>query len=340
LEEIMSANHLLLGTVIAAYAGMNAPDAAAQANGSPGVTPVQVVDALNGVFGKQTTGRAIHAKGVVLEGSFTASPEAHSVSRAPHFSSEQIAVTVRFSDFAGIPTISDTNGLASPRGMAIKFHLKDGGETDIVAHSVNAFPSPTTGDFRDLMVAIGSSPPGTRSPTAAESYLGGHPVAKSFFDHLTPPPASYATLAYYGVNSFEFTSQQGASRFGRYQIIPTAGIHLLPVSDVASADPNYLRTEIRKRLESAPATFILEVQLAQNGDLIENPSISWPASRTLVKVGVITITRVVADSETQEQKLMFSPAAVADGIRPADPMVSDRNAAYGVSYGRRHGAGQ
>src|SRR5580704_11355762 len=239
----MSANHLLLGTVIAAYAGMNAPDAAAQANGSPGVTPVQVVDALNGVFGKQTTGRAIHAKGVVLEGSFTASPEARSVSRAPHFSGEQIAVTVRFSDFAGIPTISDTNGLASPRGMAIKFHLKDGSDTDIVAHSVNAFPSPTTSDFRDLMVAIGHSPPGTPSPTPAEIYLGGHPAAKAFFDNLTPPPVSYATLAYYGVNSFEFTSKKGGTRFGRYQIVPEAGVHLLPGSEVSAADPNYLRAE-------------------------------------------------------------------------------------------------
>ena len=33
-------------------------------------TPDQLVDALNGVFGKQTTNRAVHAKGVVLTGTF------------------------------------------------------------------------------------------------------------------------------------------------------------------------------------------------------------------------------------------------------------------------------
>ena len=336
----MSANKLLLGTVIAACAGMSTQGVAAPVNGSTNVTPVQVVDALNGVFGKQVHGRAIHAKGIVLEGSFSALPSARSVSRAPQFSGDAIPVTVRFSDFAGIPTISDTDGLASPRGMAIKFHLKGDSETDIVAHSVNAFPSPTTSDFRDLMVVLGHSPPGTPSPTPAEIYLGSHPAAKAFFSNLTPPPVSYATLAYYGVNSFEFTSKKGETRFGRYQIVPVAGVHLLPGSEVSAADPNYLKVEIGKRLQSGPATFILEVQLAEAGDVIENPSISWPESRQMVKLGVITITRMLPDSQAQEQKLMFSPAAVVDGIRPADPMVLDRNAAYGVSYGRRHIASQ
>jgi catalase len=336
----MGANRLLLGTVIAACAGMSTQGVTAPVTGSTNVTPVQVVDALNGVFGKQTHGRAIHAKGIVLEGSFSAMPSARTVSRARHFSGESIPVTVRFSDFAGIPTVSDTDGLASPRGMAIKFHLKGGSDTDIVAHSVNAFPSPTTGDFRDLMVAIGHSPPGSSSPTPAETYLGSHPAAKAFFANLTPPPASYATLAYFGINSFEFTSKKGDTRFGRYQIVPVAGVHLLPDSEVATADSNYLRAEIGKRLQSGPATFVLEVQLAEAGDAIENPSISWPTSRQIVKLGVITITRVLPDSEAQEQRLMFTPGAVVDGIRAADPMVLDRNAAYGVSYGRRHSASQ
>ena len=39
-------------------------------------TPAELVDALNGVFGKQTDNRAVHAKGIVLEGKFTPSPSA------------------------------------------------------------------------------------------------------------------------------------------------------------------------------------------------------------------------------------------------------------------------
>jgi catalase len=48
------------------------------------------------------------------------------------------------------------------------------------------------------------------------------------------------------------------------------------------------------------------------------------------------ISHVVENSETAERLLMFTPSAVTDGIAAADPMIGARNAAYGVSYGRRH----
>jgi hypothetical protein len=75
-------------------------------------------------------------------------------------------------------------------------------------------------------VAIGTSGPGTSSPTPAEAFMGAHPSAKFFFDHLTPPPESFATIPYYGVNSFRFTNANNKSHFGRYQIVPQAGTHL------------------------------------------------------------------------------------------------------------------
>ena len=51
-------------------------------------TPESFVDALNAAFGKQTTQRAAHAKGVVLLGKFVPSAEAASVSKALHFKHE------------------------------------------------------------------------------------------------------------------------------------------------------------------------------------------------------------------------------------------------------------
>jgi len=46
--------------------------------------PEQIVDAFNGVFGVHTGARANHAKGVILEGTFTPSASAASVSKAAH----------------------------------------------------------------------------------------------------------------------------------------------------------------------------------------------------------------------------------------------------------------
>ena len=51
-------------------------------------TPESFVDALNSAFGKQTTQRSAHAKGVVLLGKFVPSAEAASVSKALHFKHE------------------------------------------------------------------------------------------------------------------------------------------------------------------------------------------------------------------------------------------------------------
>jgi catalase len=48
-------------------------------------TPESFVDALNAAFGKQTTQRSAHAKGIVLLGTFVPSAEAASLSKAWHF---------------------------------------------------------------------------------------------------------------------------------------------------------------------------------------------------------------------------------------------------------------
>jgi catalase len=295
-----------------------------------------LVDALNGVFGKQTYGRAIHAKGIVLEGTFTPSPTAASLTKAAHLQATPTPVTVRFSNFAGIPTIADTDGLATPRGMAIKFKLSDGSQTDIVTHSFNGFPSATAEEFRQLMIAVGTSGPGTPAPTPADTFLASHPTAKAFFGNLTPPPVSFATLPYFGVNSFEFTNARGEAHFGRYQLVPVAGTHLLPKADVATAGHDYLGDEIKRRIAAGPVEFLLQVQLSATGDAIDNPSIAWPDSRPTVKLGIIKINRLVADSDAVEKVLLFTPAAITDGIATADPMIEARNGAYSVSYGRRH----
>src|SRR5690348_16953965 len=100
----------------------------------------QPVDALNKLYGIHPGFRANHAKGIVVEGSFKASPEAAGLSRSVLFDGSSIPVTVRFSDATGIPNISDGSGEANPHGMAIKYHLPDGSDTDMVIVSLKFFP--------------------------------------------------------------------------------------------------------------------------------------------------------------------------------------------------------
>src|SRR5215831_4686955 len=61
----------------------------------------QIVNAMNKAFGTHPGFRANHAKGIVVEGSFKASPEAAGLSRAVLFNGSTIPVTVRFSVSTG-----------------------------------------------------------------------------------------------------------------------------------------------------------------------------------------------------------------------------------------------
>ena len=111
---------------------------------------IEKFDKLNG--GVHPGFRPAHAKGILLTGIFTPSPEAGSLTRAPHVNRASTPVTVRLSDFAGIPSIADNDPQgASPRGFAVRFHLAEHAHTDIVAHSVDAFPVRTTEEFREFL---------------------------------------------------------------------------------------------------------------------------------------------------------------------------------------------
>ena len=122
--------------------------------------------------------RPAHAKGILLTGVFTPSSEAASLTRAPHIQRDSTPVTVRFSDFAGIPTVPDNDPQgASPRGCAIRFHLAEHVHTDIVAHSVDAFPARTAEEFLDFLNALIATDPAGPHPNAIEQFLGAHPAA-------------------------------------------------------------------------------------------------------------------------------------------------------------------
>jgi catalase len=298
-------------------------------------TPTQLVDALNGVFGQHPGARAVHAKGIVLEGMFTPSRGASSISKAPHLQKTRVPVTVRFSDFAGIPTVADNDGLASPRGFAIKFQLPDGSTSDIVAHSYNGFPSPTADDFRDLLIALGTSGPNAPKPTPLDTYLGSHPAAKIFFTTPKPAPVSYATLPFYGVNTFKFINAAGATTYGRYQFLPLAGNHYLSDAQAAKETSDYLSKEIVERLKKGPVKFALVIQVAAPGDKLDDPSVTWSSTHRTVELGTISITHAVVDNDAAQRKLLFLPNALPAGIEPEDPMINARSAAYPISYSHR-----
>ena len=237
---------LFAATLAVAWCSHGLPANAADAPSADAKpVPQAAVEALNKLSGGPHAGyRANHAKGVLVMGSFTSAKGAASLSKAPHFAAgKTVPVVVRFSNGTGVPALPDADPNASPHGIAIRFNLPGGANTDIVSISSNGFPVATPEEFVALLEAIGQSGPAAAKPTPVEQFMGSHPVALKWATTPRPAPVSFGTLAFYGVNAFKFTNAKGQSHFVRYQILPVAGESALSDSDAAKAAPNYLMDE-------------------------------------------------------------------------------------------------
>jgi catalase len=324
----MKSGRILLGLVAAAIA----LPCLARADELP--PEVQAVDALNKAFGKHPGLRANHAKGVMAEGSFKASPEAAALSRAALFTGAPIPVTVRFSDATGLPDLPDGSPLANPHGLAIKFHLPDGSETDMVTNSLKFFVVATGEAFRDLFLAIAASPPDAPKPTALDRFLASHPRVAAAAATATTPD-SFADEQYNGIDAFILVDKAGHRQAVRYLIVPEHLVHL-NAADAAKRAPDFLLRELPERLKQGPVTFHLEAQLAAPGDQTKDPTQPWPADRRVVDLGVLTLDKAVADSATAEKTILFLPGQLTDGIELSDdPLVEFRDGAYAESFSRR-----
>lgn len=286
--------------------------------------------------------RPAHAKGILLTGVFTPSANAASLTRAPHIRRSSTPVTVRFSDFAGIPTVPDNDPQgASPRGCAIRFHLAEHAHTDIVAHSVDTFPARTAEGFLEFLNALISTDPAGPHPNAIEKFLGTHPAALTFVQTPKPIPTSFAKESFFAVSAFKFTNAAGVSRFGRYRLLPVAGNEYLDDARAAAQSPNFLFDEIKERVAKEPVRFRIAVQMAQDGDTVDDATVRWPEDRSQITFGEISLREITANNASEQQHMIFDPIPRVDGIEAsADPLFEARANVYLMTGRRRREAGK
>jgi len=291
------------------------------------------------IFGIHPGFRPAHAKGRMLTGTFTPSPGAASLTRAPHLNRESTPVTVRFSNSTGIPLMPDNDPKANPRGLAIRFHLAERVHTDIVSHSTAGFPTRTGQEFLEFLRAAAASGPSTPSPSPIEAFLGAHPKALAFVRAPKPSPSSFARETYFGVTAMRFTNKEGVNRYGRYRVVPDAGVDHLSDATAAAKGADFLFDELAERIAKGPIAFHILVQLANDGDIVDDATVHWPEDRTLLDLGAITLTEPVADNAQEQQHIIFDPIPRVDGIDPsADPLLELRAAVYLLSGRRRRAA--
>jgi catalase len=297
--------------------------------------PQHIANDMLTLFGSHPGYRITHAKGMVVTGTFTPSPEAATLSRAAHFKAPT-QVTARFSDGTGIPTIPDASPNAAPWGFAVRFMLPNGAFTDIVANSHNGFVVGTGEDFAAFLDAVIATKPQSPHPTPVEKFVSTHPNALKFVTDPKPNPVSFADLSNYGNNAFIFVNTQGAKQAIRYQIVPVETPKFLDSATAAKEPPNYLFTELAHHLAKTPIKFRLLAQLASPGDQTKDGSSIWPDSRKTVELGIITLTTVAPNNLALQKQLAFNPIYLTDGIQLSDdPLPEIRSAVYALSVARR-----
>jgi catalase len=299
---------------------------------------LDVLDKLSG--GVHPGFRPAHAKGWMYSGTFTPSPDAAKLTRAPHAARPFTPVTVRFSASAGIPTVADNDPKgSSPQGMAIRFHLADHVHTDIVAHSHNGFPVRTGEEFLEFLRAAAASGPGAPTPPPIVAFLAAHPKARAFVEAPKPIPTSYARQSYFAVTAFKFTNADGQTRFGRFRLRPEAGTEFLTPEQAGEKTADFLVAELSERLAKGPVRFRVLVQLAEAGDEVTDATVLWPETRPQAEFGTLAITERVDELAPERRKMIFDPIPRVDGIDPAgDPLIEVRSEIYLLSGRRRRAA--
>ena len=94
-----------------------------------------------------------------------------------------------------------------------------------------------------------------------------------------------------------------------------------------------------ERLIKGPAKFRVLVQLAEDGDRVDDAAVLWPESRQLAEFGTVTINERADELEPEMRKTIFDPLPRVEGIDSAgDPLTNLRADLYLQSGRRRRAA--
>jgi hypothetical protein len=148
------------------------------------------------------------------------------------------------------------------------------------------------------------------------------------FQALQSQPAvvSFAQASYRPFHTYYFVNAAGMGRWARYHWEPEAGVAGQPVEELAKQPHDYLYEEFERRLLAGPVAFRLKLELAQDGDPVDDPSAIWPDGRERVVVGRLELIRPITEREIGDPVMMQDPTAVTDGIEisPDDQIIAAR----------------
>jgi len=314
-----------------------APPAQAQAPAAS--VAEQLVDGLEGVFGRHAMARRSGARGLCVTGEWIASGAGASLSTASTLAEGVRApVVARFSMGGGNPNAPEN--APSVRGLSLSIDGPRGEAHEFVLINTPVFSARTPESFVTFL-RVRAPDPQTRQmnaqAVAAANAANADWTPQIAYLRDLPPPASYATERYFGVNSFVLKDRAGMTRHVRWTFEPVAGRVGLTPEERQARGATFLGAELRQRVAQAPAEWRVLVQLPSPGDPLTDAVAAWPGDRPTVEVARLRITGIPAEGAAGDcAGQMFNPTLLPEGIAPSDdPILAIRAEAYAISLSRR-----
>ena len=298
------------------------------------LTPGNIVTAFNTNFGTHPGFRRNHAKGICVIGDFQGNGNASAFSVAPVFGTMRTPVIGRFAIPGGNPSIAD---VSSPiRSMALLFQLPHGEQWRTGMNSVPVFAVKSPQAFYEqLLASRPDAATGKPDPARLRAFFASHPETKAFRQWLSAHPSS-STLAngsYYSINAFQLVGPDDTKRYVRWAMLPEQSF--APVG-AANKDPDFLSRDLQAQLKKGSLRWHLVLTLAQAGDVTDDATQAWPADRTTVDAGTLTLTGASEQDDGPCRDINFDPLILPHGIQPsADPLLAARSGAYSNSFNAR-----
>lgn len=320
-----------------ARAAMARPPLDPQALGGP-ERARRALDGLERHAGAQPGFRRAHARGLGFRGHFVATPAVAELTTAEHLQGERVETVVRLSNGSANPYAPDRSSVL---GLGVRFALPSGGESFWGALNITAFPAQRPEDFIALTAAQRRNAKGRLNPLRLAAHVARHAGTLggllAILRVQTRP--SFADTTFNGLHAYHLVAADGSRRAVRYRWLPEHDRGGLSAEQERRYPPQYLLSEMRRRVARGPVRWTLELQLAEPGDPTHDQTRAWPDERPRIAAGELVVERV-HDDPGYVDGLNFDPTVVPPGIELSDdPILHFRSTVYAESR-RRRGAEQ
>lgn len=291
--------------------------------------------------------RVVHARGSGAHGYFECYRSIAHLTRASLFAQagKRTPVFVRFSTVAGERGSADT--VRDTRGFAVKFYT-DEGNWDLVGNNMPVFFIQDAMKFPDVIHAV-KPEPHHQMPQASSAH-------DTFWDFISLMPESihhvmwvmsdrgiprsYRMMQGFGVNTYRFVNDQGASVFVKFHWIPLAGTHSLVWDEavkIAGADPDFHRRDLWEAIEAgmgpeyelAVQTFTEEEAERFSFDVLDATKLVPEELVPLQPLGRLVLNRNPDNFFAETEQVAFCTAHVVPGIDFSnDPLLQGRIHSY------------